>query len=347
MKAARLYEVGDLRIENVPEPSIGRDEVLVRTATAFVCGTDVRMYKNGKAGIHPDNPRVLGHELAGTIEQVGSEVQGYSVGMRVAVAPNYGCGVCDRCVAGNTQLCSRQKAIGIAVDGAFAEYVRIPAPAVRQGNIYILPETISFHSAALVEPFSCVYNAYERIGIYPGERVLIIGAGPIGVMHAKLADLAGAGSIYMNDLSEGRLNLAKGIVPAIEALHTEDLKAEIDGLTGGDGVDLVITAASVAAIQEIAFSLAGMNGRVMFFGGLPKSNSHVWLDTNEIHYKQLIVSGTTMQSLHQYREILRLMERGVLTADDIVTGTVGVEDTESVIEQITDGSGLKTAIAFE
>lgn len=346
MRAVRLYDKLDLRSENVPDPTLGRGEVLVRTQSAFVCGTDVRMYKNGRAGISATNPRILGHEFAGYVEAVGEDVTDYTVGMRVAVQPNYGCGKCDRCTSGNTQLCKHQRAIGIADDGAFAELVRVPALAVQQGNIYPLPDSLSFHAAALAEPFSCAWNAYEKIGIYPGDRVLIIGAGPIGVMHAKIARLAGAGRIMMNDLSEERLAAAETIVPGVETIWTDDLPAEIRTRTDGDGVDLVITAASVAAIQEMAFSLAGMNGRIMFFGGLPKGNSTVGLDTNEIHYKQLTVAGTTMQNLRQYRQVLDLLTVGALTADDIVTGTADASDVGAVVDQISQGAGLKTALVF-
>ncbi len=347
MKAVRLHDKLDIRVESIPRPMVGTGEVLVRIKSSFVCGTDVRMFKNGKAGIGPDNPRVLGHEMAGTIEEVGDRVDSYVPGMRVAVAPNYGCGICDRCISGNSQLCKDQKAIGISVDGAFAEYLLVPRLAVQQGNIVPLDDNISFNAAALAEPFSCVYNAYEQIGIYPGDSVLVIGAGPIGVMHVKIAKLAGAGRILVNDLSEERLEMTKKIEPDVELVHTDDLVGEIAKRTDNEGVDLVITAASVAAIQEMAFALAGMNGRVMFFGGLPKGKSTVSLDTNEIHYKQLMVSGTTMQSLRQYRKILQLLSTGVLTADDIVTDKASTADVPGVIENIAQGSGLKTALTFE
>ncbi len=346
MRAVRLYDKLDLRLEEMSEPRARAGEVLVRIQCAFVCGTDVRMYNNGRAGISPANPRVLGHEFAGAIKFVGDGVADYTEGMRVAVAPNYGCGHCDRCAGGNTQLCHQQRAIGISVDGAFAEIVRIPARAVQQGNICVLPDHLSFHSAALAEPFSCVYNAYEKIGIFPGDSVLIIGAGPIGVMHAKMARLAGAGRIIMNDLSQERLETAAKIVPQIEPVLSGDLPGEIRRLTEGAGVDLVITAASVAAIQQVAFSLAGMNGRIMFFGGLPKGNSLVRLDTNEIHYKQLTVSGTTMQSLAQYRKILDLLASGTLNGDDIVTGAAEFGDVTAVVDQISRGAGLKTALTY-
>lgn len=347
MKAVRLYDKLDLRLEDVSMPVIGAGDLLVRTRSAFICGTDVRMYKNGKPGIiSSDNPRVLGHELAGEIVAVGKDITGYSEGMRVAIAPNYGCGHCDWCASGNNQLCAEQRAIGIHDDGAFAEYVRVPAPAVQQGNIYVMPDHLSFDAAALAEPFSCAYNAFERMPVGPGDVVLIIGAGPIGIMHAKLARLGGAGRIIMNDLSEERLDFARKVDPGIETLVTSDLTADIKRLTDGRGVDLVITAASVASIQEVAFSLAAMNGRIMFFGGLPKGQSVVRLDTNEIHYKQLTVSGTTMQSLAQYRKILDLLSQGVLTADDLVTGSIDGSDVAAVVDQVARGSGMKTTLVF-
>lgn len=182
MKAARLYGQGDIRVEEIKIPEINEDEVLLQVKAAFICGTDVRFFINGKPGIDSNNPRVLGHEFAGIIEKVGSRVSVYTTGMRVSVAPNYGCGVCDICIGGNTQMCGKALALGVSIDGGFAEYVKIPANAVRQGNITPIDDNTGFEEAALAEPLSCVYNAYERIGINPGDKVLVIGAGPIGFL---------------------------------------------------------------------------------------------------------------------------------------------------------------------
>jgi L-iditol 2-dehydrogenase len=346
VKAARLFGRLDLRVEEIPVPVINDNEVLIKVKSAFICGTDVRMYKNGKMGIDFSHPVILGHEFAGIIEETGKNVRSYQKGMRVAVAPNYGCGVCSFCVSGNNQLCRNSNSIGVTVDGGFAEFVCIPENAVSQGNIALIDGALSFEAAALAEPLSCVYNAYEKIGIYPGDKVLIIGAGPIGIMHAKVARLAGASQIYLHDVNTERLLQCEKIDPNFIAVHTDSLKAEMMKRTQKRGVDLVITAASVPAVQEEAFTLAGINGRVMFFGGLPAGSSFVSLDTNEIHYKQLTVSGTTRQSIRQYRKVLGLLASGSLMVDDLVTSCSSVEHIHKVIEDVLAGKGFKISIRF-
>jgi len=341
MKAARLYGIEDIRVEDIAVPEIAEDEVLVRVKASFICGTDVRFFKNGSPS---EQPLVAGHEIAGVIEKVGSRVGGYQAGMRVGVAPNYGCGVCDLCTAGNSHMCRDSQALGVTVDGGFAEFMKVPARAVAQGNITELEDSVSFEEAALAEPLSCVYNAYEKIGIYPGDHVLVVGAGPIGLMHLKVAFLAGASKVYVTDLSEERLSLAKKLIPEVVIIPNAELDQAVSAHTGGRLMDLIITAASVPVIQETAFKYVGLDGRVMFFGGLPKGKSLVSLDTNEIHYKQLTVAGTTRQSLRQYRTCLKLIASGRLKVDDLVTASAPLDDIGRIIADVAAGKGLKSAI---
>ncbi len=347
MKAAMLTGKESILIQDVPTPEIGDGDVLLKVRSAFVCGTDVRFYLNGKPGTDENHPRILGHEFAGVIEKVGRSVKGYEPGMRVAVAPNYGCGICDLCVSGHSEMCKESEALGVSVDGGFAEYVRIPEPAVRQGNISVLGEGISFSEAALAEPLSCVYNAYEKIGIYPGDAVLVIGSGPIGIMHCLVALMAGASRVFISDISDDRMELARSIDRRIEKLPAgAALLPALTEATNGKLADLVITAASVGAIQEQAFSLAGQNGRIMFFGGLPGGKSVVSLDTNEIHYKQLLVGGTTRQSLRQYRKCLELIASKAIDVRPIITAESTIEDVVQAVLEARSGKGLKRAIVF-
>ena len=269
MRAALLFGKEDLRVEELPLPQIADGEILLRVQAAAICGTDIRMYRNGARGVGPDSPLVLGHEVSGIIERVGAGVAGYREGMRVAVAPNMGCGVCDMCVSGNTQLCATYKAFGINIPGAFAQYMKIPEAAVRQGNLAEIPEGADFIDAALVEPLSCVYNAFKRTATTAGDTVLVIGAGPIGLMHAKLALMGGAARVYMNDISAERLELCTKAEPSIIPVSGGPLVERMKELTGGRGVDVCITAAPVPEIQVAALEVAAVNGRVMFFGGLP------------------------------------------------------------------------------
>ena len=341
MKAARLFGKNDLRVQDIPVPEIGPGEILFRTACASICGTDIRMLKHG----HSVAPLVIGHEMAGTIERVGAGVSGFAPGDRVCVAPNYNPVASKLTVAGEGHLDPGYRALGIHEDGAFAEFVRIPALAVQQGNVFQIASHVSFTEAALIEPMSCVYNAYEKARTGPGDTVLIIGAGPIGVMHAKMSRLAGAGKVIINDVHAERLEMARRIDPSFITIHG-DVRGELARITGGAGADVIITACPVPEVQPLAIELAAVNGRIVFFGGLPKDRAVVPLDTNLIHYRQLIVTGTTRQSLRQFQATLALVTDGVLKLEDLVTSTHSVEDTEKAIAAMANASGLKSRLAF-
>jgi L-iditol 2-dehydrogenase len=344
MKAARLYGKNDLRVVDVPKPDIGEDEMLVRVRAATVCGTDLRMYANGAAGVDENHPLTLCHEFAGTIEKLGKDVRRYEEGQRVSVAPNIGCGVCDACVSGDSHHCKELKAFGVHIDGAFAEFVKIPAAAIRNGNVTPIADSVSFAAAAANEAFACVYNSFERYKVNPGDVVLVIGAGAIGMMHAKLALMAGASKVILNDLSEERLDECRRIEPRIIAV-AKDLKEAIGRETDGKGADVVVTACSVAAVQESAFGYAGLNGRVNFFGGLP-AGKDVRLDTNQIHYKQLQVSGTTRSSHGHYRKTLDFITKGIVDIDPLVTDSYPIEDVLTAFENAAAQKGLKQSIVF-
>jgi L-iditol 2-dehydrogenase len=346
MRAARLRGKEDLRVEEVPVPSVSAGEVLLRVKASAVCGTDIRMFKNGYRGVSPESPLILGHELSGVIERVGTAVRGYKEGTRVAVAPNMGCGVCDFCVSGNTQLCASYRAFGINIDGGFAEFVRIPEEAVRQGNLSEIPSGGDLVSVALAEPLSCVYNAFQRCAISLGDTVLVIGAGPIGVMHAKLALAGGAARVYMNDVNAERLALCAKLEPRVAPVESARLAERIRDETGGKGLDVVITANPSPEAQSLALELAAINGRVMFFGGLPEGKNRVALDTNFVHYKQIIITGTTRQSLSQFRRTLALIAAGLVKVDTLVTSTFPIERTKEAFEQVMQGRGLKNVVVF-
>lgn len=342
MKAARLFGKDDLRVEAIPDPTLGEGEILVRVRAAMICGTDVRMLKNGAKV----TPVTLGHELAGVIEELGAKVAGYQRGQPVAVAPNYGCGVCDSCVSGQGQHCPDLRAIGIHLDGGFAELVRVPAAAVAQGNVCPIPASLSFAEAALAEPLSCVYNSFERAHMVPGDSVLIVGAGPIGLLHAKLYRLAGAGQVLIHDLNEQRLADCARHDPTFVTIGADRVKEQVLERTRGRGADVIVTAASSAAAQQLAFQLAALDGRVIFFGGLPAGKEVVGLDTNVIHYKQITVTGTTRQSLAQYRRCLALLGSGRLAVQGVITATYPIDRASDAFAAAARGEGLKSGFVM-
>ena len=345
MLAARLYGKDDLRVERIPVPEIGEEEILLRVKAAAVCGTDLRMLKNGAAGVDNDHPLVLAHEFSGVIEKLGARVEGYNVGERVAIAPNIGCGICGFCVSGRSHHCKKLLAIGIHMDGGFAEFMRIPARAVHLGNVVPLADSVSFEAAAANEALSCVINAYERYQVHPGETVVIIGAGAIGMMHAKLAKMSGAAKVIMNDLSADRLGECAAIDPDLITV-ADGLADRVAKETCGEGADVVITACSAAPAQQAAFGLGGIDGRINFFGGLPKGKEKVELDTNIIHYKQLTVTGTTRASHDHYRKGLEFVGTGLVDLDALITHRFKLEDVKQAFDNAAAAKGLKQVVIF-
>jgi L-iditol 2-dehydrogenase len=199
MLAAVYHGPNDLRLEEVPRPQIGADDVLVKVLDASICGTDLRIL-HGEHRKYPEGTvRIPGHELVGEIAEIGGNVSGFPSGQRVFVAPNMGCGHCRQCISGNNHICANQEALGITLDGGFAEYVRIPAAAVHQGNLIPIGADVDPAAAALIEPFACVVRGQDAVNVQSGDVVLVIGAGPIGVMQVMLARLRGAIKVIVSD----------------------------------------------------------------------------------------------------------------------------------------------------
>ena len=271
MLAAVYHGPNDLRVENVPVPKIDKGELLVKVISASICGTDLRIFHGNHRMYTPGTIRIPGHEVVGTIAEVGEEVQSYSPGQRVFCAPNTGCGHCPQCITGNNNLCANYDAIGVTSDGGFAEYVRIPSGSVQQGNVIPISKSVDPAVAALLEPFACVLRGQNALKIQPGEVVLIIGAGPIGVMHTKLAKLRGAGRVIVSEPISNRAEQASRMgADRVVNSTSEDLKSALNEESRGRGADVIVVAAPVHAAQESALDLAAIGGRVNFFGGTPQ-----------------------------------------------------------------------------
>ena len=345
MKAIRLLGKNHIELQEIPVPEIGDDEMLIRVRAASICGTDVRMFRNGYKSVSETNPLTLGHEFSGDIAKVGANVKGYSAGQRVSVAPNIGCGTCDMCVSGNTHLCEHYDAFGVTMDGGFAEYVRVPGKAIEQGNVSPMDHAISYQEAALVEPLSCVYNGQKLIGMRPGDDVLIIGLGPIGLMHIMVAELLGAGRILVNDLSRERVDKACELFPGVIPVR-KDIKEALAEL-GMRGVDLCVIAAPAPDAQAQSPEYMNMNGRLLFFGGLPAGKEIVPINTNLIHYRQLRIQGCTKQSVSEYRLCQKLVNDKRIPLERIMSDTYPPEAYREAFEAAAAAKGLKHVFVFE
>jgi L-iditol 2-dehydrogenase len=345
MRAAVYHGPGDLRLEDVALPDPGPGEVLLRVEAAGLCGTDLRILASGHQRIPPGTRRILGHEIAGEAAAVGAEVERLSPGIRLGLAPNIGCGVCAECVSGWTNLCADYRAFGINLDGGFAEYLLIRADAVRQGNLVPLSPEVSYAVAALAEPLSCCLNGQEAVAIGPDDVIVVIGAGPIGIMHLLLARLSGARRVILSEVSPARLRQAAEHEPdALVNPNEQDLAGVVDRLSAGRGADVVIVAAPSPEGQRQALELAARRGRISFFGGLPPDRSRVPLDVNRIHYGQLHVTGSTGSNIRQYRAAANLIAAGRIRLDELVSARLALEEIHQGLERFRAAEDMRIVI---
>jgi len=345
MLAAVYHGPEDLRVEQVAVPEIGVGELLLEVSSASICGTDLRILHGGHRKYPVGTVRIPGHEVVGTIARVGPGLAGYEIGQRVFVAPNMGCGHCRACVTGNNNLCANYDALGVTLDGGFAEYMRIPAQAVLQGNVMPIHAGVDPAVAALIEPFACVLRGQTPLHIRPGDVVLVMGAGPIGIMHLKLARLSGAGRVIVSEPSQERLDQAvrmgadRGVNPAVD-----DLARTVAAETGGQGANVVIVAAPAHAAQEAALQLAGIGGRINFFGGLPKDRPTIQFDSNLVHYKELLVTATTACSTGDCWRAAEIVQSGRIDLSDLVSQRFPLADAVQAFSAAADRKTLKVVL---
>ncbi len=260
-------------------------------------------------------------------------------------APNAGCGHCLECISGRNNLCVNYEALGVTTDGGFAEYVRIPGRSVRQGNVIPVDGSVDPAVAALMEPFACVVRGQNALQIKPGETVLVMGAGPIGVMHTKLARARGAGRIIVSEpiASRAAQALKMGADRAVDPA-TEDLGAVLSDMTNGRGADVIVVAAPAHAAQEAALGLAAIGGRISFFGGLPKDRPTVSIDSNLIHYKELVVTGTTACSTADCWQASKIVNDGVVDLSDLVSQRFPLRQAVEAFAAAEDRAALKVVL---
>lgn len=326
-----------------PVPPVGPGDVLVGVRYTAVCGGDLRVFKYGDARI--SDGRILGHEIAGDIVEVGSSVSRLEPGQRVAIAPNFFCGSCVFCAQGKTNHCTKFSAgLGIIADGGFAEYVLIPEVAVSSGNVVPLPDSVSYEDGALIEPLSCVLTAVTRLHPGPGDFCVVFGAGPMGLLHMKLLKLYGVDKVAVVDTHEERLRRAEVLgADIIVNSAREDVSAVVSRETRGLGANIVVTARSSGEAQVKALEIAGSSGRVCFFAGVPQQNQ-VPLNPNLIHYKSLAVVGSTRSTNWDFRKCLSFVAGQRIVVRDLVTGVFPLVEIGEAFRRAATGDELKVLI---
>jgi L-iditol 2-dehydrogenase len=343
MKAIVYYGPKDIRVEEREIPPCGNDELRVKVDACAVCGTDLKSYLVGNPRLKA--PIVMGHEFTGLVETVGAELQGFEAGERVVMATSISCGECFYCGRGHGNLCTGIAPMGFSYDGGMAEYVKIPEPALRNGHVIKVPGHVQAEHAALAEPLSCAVNSCENCDVREGDTVVVIGAGPMGIMNAVVAREMGASKVILADINDVRLKQAKPfgfdlLVNPGEIDLTEVVKAE----TGDLGADVVIVAAPAAAPQEQAPGMVRKRGIVCLFASLPVGKSIVSLDSRVIHYGELRVVGTSDSRPEHVARAVDLIGAGACHVERLSTHVLELEGIFKAYDLMQSGEALRVVL---
>ena len=342
MKAAVLTALDKLEVTTVPTPEIDANEALVKVRACAICGSDIRILHHGNNRVIP--PQILGHEAAGEVVAVGANVTCVKVGDRVALGADVPCGECAFCEDGMGTNCQINYAMGYQFAGSFAEYVLLNRIVLNHGPVHVIPDGVSYAEAALAEPLACVLNALERTPVQLGDDVVIIGAGPIGCMMIPVAKLMGARKVIVVQRSTGRLEVARRFgADVVICSSQEDAIARVKQETGNLGAHLVVTANPSPSSHADALAMARNRGRVNLFGGLP-AGSEATLDTNQIHYKELLVSGAHGSLPTHHRRALELIAAGRVRTSDFISHRFGLDEIQEAFKVAEGHKGLRVVI---
>jgi L-iditol 2-dehydrogenase len=341
MRAAVLHGREDVRIESVPVPQAEPGELILRVGAALTCGTDLKVFRRGYHARMIVPPALFGHELAGTVHEAGKGVAGFAAGDRVVALNSAPCGQCFFCARGQENLCDDL----LFNNGAYAEFIRIPARIVAKNTLHI-PDHVPLEHAALTEPLACAVHGFEDSHPHPGDIVAVIGGGPLGLMMLHVAALAGCKTIAVVK-HDGQVEAARqlGAAHVVQASTIRKAIRETRALTpGGRGVDIAIEAVGVPEAWEEAVEMVRKGGTVNFFGGCAVG-THVTLDTNRIHYSDITLRATFHHTPEICRKSLALIAAGRFQAAAFITGHAQLYELNRVFERLMKRSTeIKTAI---
>lgn len=320
---------------------LGPDELLIRVAACGVCGTDVHIYHGDKGSTDVCPPVILGHELAGTVAEIGRNVTAFSVGDHVTVDPNQYCGRCQYCRSGKKQLCSGLKAIGVNQNGGFADYCYVP-----QSQCYKLDPDVPLAYGAMAEPLACCIHGMNRAGLKLGETVCVLGGGAIGLMMVQLAKLAGASTVILSEPVAFRreVGLSVGADYAVDPVH-EPLHDRLVEILGADGVDLVIECVGTTQATAQAFEAAKRGSTVLLFS-VPKAGATHPLKLEDMYQKELTVLGS-MINPDTHLSAVRLINSGRIQLSPLITHCFPIHQVEQAILMQMSNESIKVLVGNE
>jgi L-iditol 2-dehydrogenase len=341
MTAAVLYGKEDVKIERVPIPRVSDGEVLVKVQVALTCGTDLKVYQRGYHARMIVPPALFGHELAGTIEEVGPGVRGFKEGMRVVALNSAPCQMCFYCSKHQPNLCEDL----LFNNGAYAEYIRIPRRIVEL-NMLAIPPNVTVEEAAMTEPLACVLRGLHETGVQIGDTVTVIGGGPIGLMFVQVAKAVGCNVISVVK-RDSQVAAAKrmGAHEVVQITKVKDPVEAVRTLSPEKrGSDVAIEAVGRPQAWEWAIDMVRKGGTVNFFGGCA-SGTKVQLDTNRLHYSEVTLKATFHHTPETVRRAFALITEKKIRSTDYITGEAPLSRLQQVLSHMLNRSGdIKTAI---
>ena len=343
MKAVVYYAPNDIRVEEISVPACGDDQIRVKVDACAVCGSDLKAYLVGNPRIKP--PMVVGHEFTGLVETVGAQVKGFKCNERIVMATSVSCGECYYCRKDRPNLCAESAPMGYVYPGGMAEFITIPARALENSHVIKVPEGVRSEHAALAEPVSCAVNCAENCNIGSGDTVVVVGAGPMGIMNACVAKGVGAVKIIVAEINEVRLKQARifGFDLVVNSAR-EDLVKIVKNETDGIGADVVIVAAPAAGPQEKAVELVRKQGTVCLFASLPVGKSMLSFDSRPIHYGEIRIVGTSDSTPKQVTKAVELLSAGSVPMDKLTSHILGLDDIFKAYELMQSGEALRVVL---
>jgi len=338
MRAVLIDAPNVIHLENLPDPTPLPDELVIRVEACGICGTDLHII-DGDSPL-ARYPLVPGHEFAGEVVEIGDKIAqderyqrlGLRVGSRVAVDPNLPCRICEFCRTGHENLCRKYRALGVTMNGGFAEYVSVPVT-----QAYPLPDTISWREAALIEPLSCAVHGMHRLNLMPGDSLLIAGAGTMGLLLLQLAVHGGASQVAVVDTNTQRLGYAKRLGATITASSLEQVAQDYPA-----GFHRVIDATGIPSVMESAFTLVRRGGTFMIFG-VAAPTSQLSLSPFQTYNSEITILGS-MAVLFSFQPALDIISQGIIDTAIMLTKAYALADFSQAIADVRSGAGIKTQI---
>jgi 2-desacetyl-2-hydroxyethyl bacteriochlorophyllide A dehydrogenase len=327
VRAVLIKDIGQIEIVDVADPAPGPREVVVQVAACGICGTDLHILEGEFA---PSLPIIPGHEFAGTVAAVGSDVHELTIGQRVAVDPSLYCYECHYCKIGHNNMCERWNAIGVSKPGGAAEFVAVPL-----GNCVVLPDHIRLEDAALIEPLSCAIRGYDVLKSQLGAHVLIYGSGTMGLMMLELAKRTGAASVDVVDINPSRLETAR-------SLGCSAAVTSADELDRPRGWELVVDATGAAAAIQDGLSRVAPAGTFLQFG-VASYATRVTIEPYRIYNKEITITGS-MAVLHSFERAADMFAGGLLDPDVFISDRIPLAEYASALAKFKRGEGRKIQV---